>query len=80
MNRVVFVKLTAVSQFALFVSQFALSASLFRFGIYLFIIYNSYKFGRFLLGLDISDWNRMTDSAVVFRKPITMGKKTFRIG
>ena len=36
--------------------------------------HNSYKFGRFLLEQDISDWNRMTDSSVVFRKPITMGK------
>jgi len=26
------------------------------------------------LGRDITDWNRMTDSAVVFRKPITMGE------
>ena len=36
--------------------------------------HNSYKFGRFLLRRDISDWNRMTDSAVVFHIPITMGK------
>ena len=36
--------------------------------------HNSYKFDRFLLGWEISNWNRMTDSAVVFRKPITMGK------
>jgi len=25
------------------------------------------------LGRDMADWNWMTDSAVVFRKPITMG-------
>ena len=36
--------------------------------------HNSYKFGRFLLGRDITDWNRMADSAVVFRKPITTGE------
>jgi len=36
--------------------------------------HNLYKFGRFLLGRDIANWNRMMDSAVVFRKPITMGK------
>ena len=35
--------------------------------------HNSYKFGRFLLGQNIADCNRMTDSAVVFRKPITTG-------
>ena len=35
--------------------------------------HNSYKFGRFLLGRDIADWNRMTDSAVVCRKPIKIG-------
>ena len=38
------------------------------------VFHNSYKFGRFLLGWDITDWNRMTDSAVVFRKPITTGE------
>ena len=37
-------------------------------------VYNSYKFSRFLLGRDIANWNMMTDSAVVFRKPIAMGK------
>ena len=35
--------------------------------------HNSYKFGRFQLGRDITNWNRMMDSAVGFRKPITKG-------
>ena len=34
---------------------------------------NPFFICRFLLGQDISDWNRMTDSAVVFRKPNTTG-------
>jgi len=38
-NRIGFVNLQSVSQFALSVSQFALSASLLRFGIYSFIIH-----------------------------------------
>ena len=36
--------------------------------------HNSYKSGRLLLGRDITDWNSMTDSAVVFGKPITTGE------
>ena len=36
--------------------------------------HNSYTFGRFLLEQDIANWNRMTDSAVVFRKPISTGE------
>ena len=35
--------------------------------------HNSYEFGRFLLGRDMANWNRMMDSALVFRKPITTG-------
>ena len=36
--------------------------------------HNTYTFCTFLLGRDITNWNRMTDSAVVFRKLITTGK------
>ena len=64
-NRIVFVNNPS--------TNFALPANLLRFGKYSFIIHR-YKFGRFLLGWDITDWNRMTDSAVVFRKPITKGE------
>ena len=73
-NRIVFVNEQSVSQFALSVSQFALSASLLRFGIYSFIIH--INLADFYWGRDITDWNRMTDSAVVFRRPITTGEHT----
>ena len=42
--------------------------------------HTSYKFGRFLLGLDLVDLNRMADNAVAFRMPITIGRTPIRIG
>ena len=65
-NRIVFVNKQSVSQFC---------TNCLPVAVWHIFFHNSYKFGRFLLGQEITDWNRMTDSAVVFRKPISMGKQ-----
>ena len=49
-------------------------------GLAYMFFHNSNKFYRFLLGREITNLHRMTDSAVLFHKPITTGEKPIIIG
>ena len=64
-NRIVFVNLHSVSQF-LITHQPNADWHIF--------FHNTYKFHTFLLGREIDYLHRLTDSAVLFRNPITTGK------
>ena len=64
-NRIVFVNLHSISQFVTTRQPFA--------DWHIFFL-NTYKVCTFLLGREIADLRRLTDSAVFFRKAITTGK------
>ena len=61
-NRIVFVNLHSASQFV------TTRQSIVDWHIF---FHNTYKFRTFLLAWVIADSHRLTDSAVLFRKPIT---------
>ena len=71
-NRIVFLKLTIRQPICTILQPICTIRQ--PIAVWHIFFHYSYKFGRFILGRYIPDWNRMTDSAVVFRKPITMGK------
>ena len=69
-NMIVFVNYKSVSKF---LTTIQLIADWHIF------FHNVYKFRTFLLGWEIAESHRLTDSAVLFHKPITTGKTLSRI-
>ena len=64
-NRIAFVNLHSISQFVTTRKPIADWPIFFH---------NTYQFRTFILGRKIADLHRLTDSAVLFHRPITAGK------